>query len=131
MKRNEYHPEIGVKNREHLDQLIKELLNNLKRDLSLFGMLDGIENVSGKTIALEIPLDLNCFSISSEVTDLSNLFADFDVSPCPEKGWFCKIKLDVSRWDVSNVTKMENLFNSERVELIGLNRWDRSKVIDC
>lgn len=131
VKRNEYHPEIGVKNREHLDQLIKELLNNLKRDLSLFGMLDGIENVSGKTIALEIPLDLNCFSISSEVTDLSNLFADFDVSPCPEKGWFCKIKLDVSRWDVSNVTKMENLFNSERVELIGLNRWDRSKVIDC
>ena len=79
----------------------------------------------------ERTLDLNCFSISSEITDLSNLFADFDVSPCPERGWFCKIKLDVGRWDVSNVTKMANLFNNERVELVSLDRWDRSNVTDC
>ena len=125
-KRNEYHEPIGVKSREHLDQLIKELQDDLKRDLSLFGLVDGIESVSGKTITLETPLDLNCFSISCHITDLSNLFADFDVSPYPERGWFCKIKLNVSRWDVSNVTKMANLFNNERVELIGLDKWSRT-----
>jgi hypothetical protein len=38
--------------------------------------------------------------------------------------------LDISKWNVSNVTKMSNLFNSERVDLVGLSRWDRSKVID-
>ena len=74
---------------------------------------------------------MNFFSISSEITDLSNLFADFDVSPSSEGRVSCKIKVDVSRWDVSNVTKMANLFDRERVELIGLNRWDRSKVTDC
>lgn len=29
------------------------------------------------------------------------------------------------------MTKMSNLFNSERVDLVGLSKWDRSKVTDC
>ena len=126
----DYHPTIFVKNREHLDQLIRQLQDYLKNRLDLFGTFGLIKNVEGNTIALNCLLDLNFFSISSDVTDLSNLFADFDVSPCPEKGWFCKIKLDISRWDVSNVTKMANLFNSERVDLGDLSRWNTSKVID-
>ena len=99
--------------------------------MDFLGRSDIITNVDGNTVTLDRTLDLNFFSISSEITDLSNLFANFDVSPQPEKGWFCKIKIDVSRWDVSNVTKMSNLFNSERVELVDLSRWDRSKVTDC
>ena len=122
---------IGVTSREHLDQLLKELQENIKTNLELLGEFNIIENVEGNTVILDPVLDLNFFSISSEITDFSNLFANFDVSPHPEKGWFCKIKIDVSRWDVSNVTKMSNLFNSERVDLVGLSRWDRSKVTDC
>lgn len=122
---------IGVTSREHLDQLLKELQENIKTNLELLGEFNIIENVEGNTVFLDRTLDLNFFSISSEITDLSNLFADFDISPHPEKGWFCKIKIDVSRWDVSNVTKMSNLFNSERVDLVGLSKWDRSKVTDC
>lgn len=126
-----YRSTIGVKSREHLDQLIKHLQYHIKSQLDLLGTSDLIENVAGNTVGLRPILDLNFFSISSEITDLSNLFADFDVSPSSEGRGFCKIKVDVSRWDVSNVTKMANLFDRERVELIGLNRWDRSKVTDC
>lgn len=124
-------PAIAVKSREHLDQLLKKLQDNLKTELYFHNKLfDPKKIVEGNTVILDRTLDLNFFSISSDITDLSNLFANFDVSPRPEEGWFCKIKIDVSRWDVSNVTKMGNLFNSERVDLVGLSRWNRSKVID-
>lgn len=127
----DYRPTIGVISRAHLDQLIEELQENLKTELYFHNELfDPKKIVEGNTVILDRTLDLNFFSISSDITDLSNLFANFDVSPQPEKGWFCKIKIDVSRWDVSNVTKMSNLFNSERVDLVGLSRWNRSKVID-
>lgn len=127
----DYRPTIGVISRAHLDQLIEELQENLKIELYFHNELfDPKKIVEGNTVILDRTLDLNFFSISSDITDLSNLFANFDVSPRPEEGWFCKIKIDVSRWDVSNVTKMSNLFNSERVDLVDLSRWNRSKVID-
>lgn len=127
-------PVILVKNREHLDQLISELQENIKSELRVSSndeeTSDSLDDVSKYKIALNNVLDLNIFDVSN-VTDLSNLFADFDVFPHSEKAKGCKIKLDVSRWNVSNVTKMANLFNRERVKLIGLNRWDMSKVTDC
>lgn len=124
----DYRPTIGVISRAHLDQLIEELQENLKTELYFHNELfDPKKIVEGNTVILDRTLDLNFFSISSDITDLSNLFANFDVSPRPEEGWFCKIKIDVSRWDVSNVTKMGNLFNRERVDLVNLSRWDRPK----
>ena len=127
-------PVILVKNREHLDQLISELQENIKSKLRVSSIdeetSESLDDVSKYKIALNNVLDLNIFDVSN-VTDLSNLFADFDVFPHSEKAKGCKIKLDVSRWNVSNVTKMATLFNRERVKLIGLNRWDMSKVTDC
>ncbi len=44
----------------------------------------------------------------------------------------CKIKLDISQWDVSNVTKMAHMFKGcDDVDFGDLSKWDRSKVTDC
>lgn len=123
-------PTIVAKSREHLDQLIRYLYERIQVSMNLQCVLNSIDSVSGDTLSLVNILDLNFIDVSN-VTDMSNLFANFDVSPHPERGWFCKIKIDVSRWNVSNVTKMSNLFDSKRVNLVGFSEWDRSKVTDC
>ena len=53
--------------------------------------------IEENTITLSNVLDLNFLDVSN-VTDLSNLSEYLDVSPCPDNGWFCKIKLDTSKW---------------------------------
>ena len=121
---------IVVKNREHLDQLIQLIQGSLEDALYMGGPLKFIREISKNTIILNNVIDLNFLDVSN-VTDLSYLFANFDVSPYPEKGWFCKIKLDISKWNVSNVTKMAHLLDNERVDLGDLSKWDRSKVTDC
>ena len=90
-------PTIVVKNREHLDQLLKELQENIKTNLYMQGKFSLINKVSGNTIILNNVLDLNFLDVTN-VTDLSNLSEYLDVSPCPDNGWFCKIKLDTSKW---------------------------------
>ena len=94
---------IVAKNREHLDQLIQYVQEYLKHELYIQGPIGLIRNISENTIILDKVLDLNFIDVSN-VTDMSNLFANFDISPFPEKGWFCKIKLDISKWDRSKVT---------------------------
>ena len=94
---------IVAKNREHLDQLIQYVQEFLKRNLYTQGIFSLISEISKNTIILDKVLDLNFIDVSN-VPDLSNLFANFDISPFPEKGWFCKIKLDISRWNRSKVT---------------------------
>ena len=88
---------IVVKNREHLDQLLKELQRYVKTNLYMQGKFSLINKVSGNTIILNKVLDLNFLDVTN-VTDLSNLSEYLDVSPCPDNGWFCKIKLDTSKW---------------------------------
>lgn len=90
-------PTIVVKNREHLDQLLEELQEDIKTNLYMQGKFSLINKVSGNTIILNNVLDLNFLDVSN-VTDLSNLSEYLDVSPCPDNGWFCKIKLDTSKW---------------------------------
>ena len=119
---------ISVRDREHLDVLIEYVLKNAQTEARWIPLSE-VPKISENVIDLGVTIDLNFLDVS-KVTDMSGLFKDFDVSPHPEKGWFCKIHLDISKWNVSNVTKMSNLFNSERVDLVGLSRWDRSKVID-
>ena len=94
---------IVAKNREHLDQLIQYVQEYLKHELYIQGPIWLIREISENTIILDKVLDLNFIDVSN-VPDLSNLFANFDISPFPEKGWFCKIKLDISKWDRSKVT---------------------------
>lgn len=52
---------IGVTSREHLDQLLKELQENIKTNLGLLGRLDIIKKVEGNTVILDPVLDLNFF----------------------------------------------------------------------
>ncbi len=78
-----------------------------------------------------VTLDLNFLDVS-KVTDMSGLFKGFDVSPNPEEGWYCKIHIDISQWNVSKVTKMAHMFEDcDHVDFGDLSKWDRSKVTDC
>ena len=120
-------PTIVAKNREHLDQLIQCVQEYLKTELYLQGTFGLIREILGNTIVLDNVLDLNFIDVSS-VTDLSDLFANFDVSPCPEKGWFCKIRLDICKWNVSSETKMTHLFDNDRVDLGDFRKWDTSRA---
>jgi len=64
--------------------------------LYMQGKFSLINKVSGNTIILNNVLDLNFLDVTN-VTDLSNLSEYLDVSPFPDNGWFCKIKLDTSK----------------------------------
>lgn len=114
-------PTIVVKDREHLDQLLEELQENIKTALYMQGNFSLIGGIVENTIVLNNVLDLNFLDVSN-VTDLSNLFANFDISPRPEDGWFCKIKLDISKWNIPNVTKEALLHDNDRVDLVNLSK---------
>lgn len=114
-------PTIVVKDREHLDQLLEELQENIKTALYMQGNFSLIGGIVENTIVLNNVLDLNFLDVSN-VPDLNTLFANFDVSPHPEDGWFCKIKLDISKWIVSNVTRAALLHDNERVDLVNLSK---------
>ena len=114
-------PTIVVKDREHLDQLLEELQENIKTALYMQGNFSLIGGIVENTVVLNNVLDLNFLDVSN-VPDLNNLFANFDVSPHPEDGWFCKIKLDISKWIVSNVTRAALLHDNERVDLVNLSK---------
>ncbi|WP_407456546.1 hypothetical protein [Fibrobacter sp.] len=114
-------PTIVVKDREHLDQLLEELQENIKTALYMQGNFSLIGGIVGNTVVLNNVLDLNFLDVSN-VTDLSNLFANFDISPHPEDGWFCKIKLDISKWNVSNATKTALLHDNKRVDLVNMSK---------
>ena len=64
--------------------------------------------------------NLNCID-TSKITDMSDLFYDSK---------FENINIDVSNWDVSNVTNMSNMFQlCENFTGEGLENWDVSNVI--
>lgn len=114
-------PTIVAKNREHLDQLIQHVQERFKHELHMQGTFCHIREISENTIILNKVLDLNFIDVSN-VPDLSNLFANFDISPCPEKGWFCKIELDISKWNIPNATKETLLHDNKRVDLVNLSK---------
>ena len=120
---------IVVKNREHLDALIRYVQDSAQGDAMVTALCE-IAGIKENVVDLGVTIDLNFLDVS-KVTDMSGLFKDFDVSPHPEKGWFCKIRLDISKWDVSNVTKMAHMFDCKNVDFGELSKWDRSEVTDC
>ena len=64
--------------------------------------------------------DLNCIDTSA-ITDMSFLFLNINV---------IIDNIDVSNWNVSNVTNMEGLFNNCKKFNCDLNKWDVSNVKD-
>ncbi len=122
---------IAVRDREHLDALLGYLRVFLM--VVIGGMnCDAIVGIEGNVVMLGLEIDLNFLDVS-RVTDMSGLFKDLDVSieSYSEKYLF-KIKLDISQWDVSNVTKMAHMFDGcENVDFGDLSKWDHSKVTDC
>lgn len=120
---------ISVRNREHLDVLIEYVLKSAQTEARWI-LLSEVPKISENVVDLGVTIDLNFLDVS-KVTDMSGLFKDFDVSPHPEKGWFCKIHLDISKWNVSNVTKMSQMFDCKNVDFGDLSKWDRSRVTDC
>ena len=64
--------------------------------------------------------DLNCIDISA-ITDMSFLFLNINV---------IIDSIDLSNWDVSNVTTMEGLFNNCKKFNCDLSKWDVSNVKD-
>ena len=77
-----------------------------------------IENI--KELLYKKENDLNCIDTSA-ITDMSFLFMNINV---------IIDNIDVSNWDVSNVTTMEGLFNNCKKFNCDLSKWDVSNVKD-
>ncbi len=121
---------IVVRNRKHLDALIEYVQEEAGEVISKLALWE-IPEINDNVIDFGVTIDLNFLDVS-KVTDMSGLFKGFDVSPHPEEGWFCKIHIDISGWNVSNVTKMAHMFDGcDHVDFGDLSKWDRSKVTDC
>ena len=131
---------IIVKNRKHLDQLLECVLDKfgeISDSLNNQGSY-GIDEIGREDFSIEETeygikyfklnktLDLNFLDVS-RVTDMSGLFKHWNM---PLRNIYAK--LDISKWDVSNVTKMAYMFDGcEHVDFGDLSKWDRSKVTDC
>ncbi len=127
---NESVKTIAVRNRKHLDALLKCVQEAACEAACRVNLWD-ISGINGNVVDLGVTIDLNFLDVSN-VTDMSYLFKGFDVSPNPEEGWFCKIHLDIGGWNVSKVTKMAHIFDGcDHVDFGDLSKWERSKVTDC
>ena len=114
---------------KHLNQFITEYIIKKKLDKPIDSedhyeyfpktTEELIENIE-ELISNEI-YDLNCID-TSEITDMSDLFKKYanDVTN----------KIDVSGWNVSNVTNMKGMFYNCREFNCDLSNWDVSKVIN-
>ena len=69
--------------------------------------------------SMEDVIDLNSID-TSEITDMSGLFHNFEGI----------LKIDVSKWDVSNVDNTDSMFKGciNLEEIIGIEKWDVSSV---
>ncbi len=117
---------IAVRDREHLDALLGYVQEFLRVEIG--GMAcRRIQSIDGNVVDLGIEIKLNFLDVS-RVTDMSDIFKNFDASPCPEKGWHCKIRLDISKWDMSNVTNIAHMLDGKYVEIASLDKWKRFEV---
>ena len=56
----------------------------------------------------------------SDITDMSNLFSNFDFNDAKNKGY----TIDISNWNIKNVTNMESMFANSKGFNQDLNRWN-------
>ena len=112
---------------KHLNQFITEYIVKKKLDKAIDSedhydyfpeskeeLTENIEELANKGI-----YDFNCIN-TSKITDMSNLFKYIDLY---------KVNFNISKWDVSNVTNMNYMFNG-CISFDGdLSNWDVSNVL--
>ncbi len=114
---------IAVRDREHLDALLGYAQEFLRVEIG--GMpCRRIRKIDDNIVDLDIEINLNFLDVSN-VTDMSDIFKNFDASPCPEKGWHCKVCLNIDYWDMSNVTNISHMLDGKYVEIASLDKWKR------
>lgn len=112
---------IAVRDREHLDALLGYVQEFLRVEIG--GMAcRRIQSIDGNVVDLGIEIKLNFLDVS-RVTDMSDIFKNFDASPCPEKGWHCKVRLNIDYWDMSNVTNIAHMLDSRYVEIVKMKTF--------
>ncbi len=110
-----------MRDREHLDALLGYVQVFLRVEIG--GMpCRRIMGIDGNVVDLGIEIDLNFLDVS-KVTDMSGFFKDFDVSPSPEKGWHCRICLNIDYWDLSNVTNIAQMLDGRYVEIVKMETF--------
>ena len=84
-----------------------------------------IENI--KELLDKEETDFNCIDTSA-ITDMSNLFSDSYIDGNTERIIIKDMNINISNWDVSNVTNMSNMFYCCQEFNCDLSSWDVSKV---
>ena len=84
-----------------------------------------IENI--KELLDKEETDFNCID-TSEITDMSNLFSDSYIDGNTERIIIKDMNINISNWNVSNVTNMGEMFNNCYSFDCDLSNWNVSKI---
>ena len=120
---------------KHINQFITEYIIKKKLDTPINSehkyhpqtKEELIENI--KELLDKEETDFNCID-TSEITDMSNLFSDSYIDGNTERIIIKDMNINISNWNVSNVTNMGEMFNNCCSFDCDLSNWNVSNVED-
>ena len=118
---------------KHINQFITEYIIKKKLDKPINSEYkyhpqtkeELIENI--KELLDQEETDFNCID-TSEITDMSNLFSDSYIDGNTERIIIKDMNINISNWDVSNVTNMGEMFNNCCSFDCDLSKWNVSNA---